>query len=127
MLKNILLGLKILLISELAYKAMHKCKDMFDLIIPVYFESHLTFESFLLEMAKTLNLPIDEFENKGLDEREQLIIDTLGQGEFKHPLVHADNYESIAGILRINDERASSASLQILCTETFQDNRTFKR
>src|SRR5687768_6625728 len=30
--------------SELAYKAIHKCEDMFDLIIPIYFGSHLTFE-----------------------------------------------------------------------------------
>jgi tetratricopeptide (TPR) repeat protein len=89
--------------SELAYKAMRKCEDMFDLIIPIYLGSNLKFESFLSEMANSLNLPIGEFEKKGLEERRQLITDTLGQGEFKHPLIYADNYETIAGILTIKN------------------------
>jgi tetratricopeptide (TPR) repeat protein len=92
--------------SELAYKAMHKCEDMFDLIIPIYFGSFLTFESFLLEMAKSLNLSIDEFERKGIEERRDDIINTLGQ-LFDHPLIYADNYETIAKVLRINDVSAS--------------------
>jgi tetratricopeptide (TPR) repeat protein len=95
--------------SELAYKAMHKCKDMFDLIIPVYFESILTFNSFLLEMAKSLNLPIDEFEKKGLEDRRDEIINTLGQ-QFKHPLIYADNYETIAGVLTIKGISISASS-----------------
>lgn len=37
--------------SALAYQAMHKCDDIFDLVIPVYFGSFLTFESFLLEIV----------------------------------------------------------------------------
>ena len=95
--------------SELAYKAMHKCEDMFDLVIPVYFESVLTFESFLLEMANSLNLPIDQFEKKGLEERRQLIIDSLGQGEFKHSLIYADNYETIARVLAMKDGSAPAS------------------
>jgi hypothetical protein len=50
--------------SELAYKAIHKCEDMFDLILPIYFRSFLTFESFLLEIANSLNLPLDVFEKR---------------------------------------------------------------
>jgi tetratricopeptide (TPR) repeat protein len=98
--------------SELAYKAMHKSEDMFDLIIPIYFGSLLTFNSFLLEMARSLNLPIDEFE-KGLslENRREIIINTLGQ-QFKHPLIYADNYETVAGVLSTNDSSAS-ASIQI--------------
>jgi NB-ARC domain len=96
--------------SELAYKAMHECEDMFDLIVPVYFESILTFDSFLLEIAKSLNLPIDEFEKKGLEERRQLIIDTLGQGEFRHPLIFADNYESVARVLTIDDSSVATST-----------------
>ena len=95
--------------SELAYKAMHKCEDMFDLIIPIYSGSHLTFESFLLEMVKSLNLPIEEFEKKGLEDRRDEIINALGQ-QFKHPLIYADNYETIAGVLTINDGSASPSS-----------------
>jgi hypothetical protein len=98
--------------SELAYKAIHKCEDMFDLIIPVYFVSGsaMTFESFLLEIARSLNLPIEESEKKSIEERRDEIINALGQGEFKHSLIYADNYESIAGVLRINDLSISASS-----------------
>jgi tetratricopeptide (TPR) repeat protein len=90
--------------SELAYKAMHKCEDMFDLIIPVYFGSYLTFESFLLEMAKSLRLPmsIDKFEQlDNVKEKAEIIKDALVV--YKRALIYADNYETIAGVLRIND------------------------
>ena len=93
--------------SELAYKAMHKCEDMFDFIIPIYFASRLTFESFLLEMANSLNLSINEFEKRGLEKRREDIINTLGQ-QLKHPLIYADNYETISRVLRINAVSASA-------------------
>jgi tetratricopeptide (TPR) repeat protein len=95
--------------SELAYKAMHECKDMFDLIIPVYFESILTFELFLLEMAKSLNLPIDEFEKKGIEEGREYITNTLAT-QFKHPLIYADNYETVSRVLRISYESTSASA-----------------
>src|SRR5829696_337738 len=40
--------------SVLAYQAIHKCDDIFDLVIPVYFGSFLTFESFLLEIVSEI-------------------------------------------------------------------------
>jgi tetratricopeptide (TPR) repeat protein len=91
--------------SELAYKAMHKCEDMFDLIIPIYFGSHLTFESFLLEMAKSLNLPVDEFGKKSIEERKDKIMNTLGY-EYNRALIYADNYETIANVLTIKNGSA---------------------
>lgn len=50
--------------SALAFKAIHECGDIIEVIIPFYFESVLTFNSFLLEMAKTIQLPmtINQFE-----------------------------------------------------------------
>jgi tetratricopeptide (TPR) repeat protein len=97
--------------TELAYKAMHNSEHIFDLIIPVYFEPLLTFDSFILEMARRLNISLDEFEKKGIEERIDEIINTLGQGEFKHPLIYADNYETIAGVLssRINSSVTPSS------------------
>ena len=80
--------------SALAFKAIHECQDMFDVIIPVYFEYVLTFNSFLLEMAKSLQLPINQFEQvHSIDEKTDFIKDALIK--YRRILIYADNYETI--------------------------------
>src|SRR5215204_188248 len=68
--------------TALAFKTIHECEDMFDVITPFYFESLLPFNSFLLEIAKSVKLPvtmtISEFEQvDNIDEKAQIINDAL--------------------------------------------------
>jgi hypothetical protein len=85
--------------SALAYKTMHECEDVFDVIIPVYFESLLTYNSFLLELAKSLQLPlsIDKFEQLGNEDKADIIRDALAKSS--RALIYADNYETIRNII----------------------------
>jgi predicted hydrocarbon binding protein len=100
--------------TTLAFKAMHGCQDMFDIIIPVYFESVLAFKSFLLEMAKSLQLPmtIDEFEKfDNVIEEAQIIKDALAR--YGRVLIYADNYETIRNSISvINSGSTKQQSLQ---------------
>src|SRR5829696_2538836 len=90
--------------SALAFKAIHECEDMFDVIIPVYFESVLTFNSFLLEMAKSLQLPmtINQFEQlENVEDKAGIILDALAR--HRRVLIYADNYETIKNsIITVN-------------------------
>ena len=80
--------------SPLAFKAIHQCQDMFDVIIPVYFEYVLTFNSFLLEMAKSLQFPINQFEEvHSTEEKADLLKD--GLAKYRRILIYADNHETI--------------------------------
>jgi tetratricopeptide (TPR) repeat protein len=87
--------------SALAFKAIHQCEVMFDLIIPIYLQSVMTITSFLSLIAKSLNLPLDEFNKQDVEERKQILIDTLGTDKL-HPLIFLDNYETISGTLSNN-------------------------
>jgi tetratricopeptide (TPR) repeat protein len=96
--------------SALAFKAIHECQDKFDVIIPVYFEYVLTFNSFLLEMAKSLQLPINQFEQvHSIDEKADFIKDALIK--YRRILIYADNYETIRNSI-INIIRKSPTSIQ---------------
>jgi tetratricopeptide (TPR) repeat protein len=90
--------------SQLAFKAMHECYAEFEEIIPIYFESKLTFDKFLLSIAwelETLEVSIQEFERYGNDKKRQVIFDTLMN--HSSVLIYADNYESISGLVKKND------------------------
>lgn len=79
--------------SSLAFKAMHECEDMFEIVIPIYFESGLSFGAFLLEMAKSLTLPIDEFEKNDIEGCRQAILNALGT--YRRAIIYADSYEYV--------------------------------
>ena len=99
--------------STLAFKVMHKCEHIFDLIIPIYFESGLTFDDFLLELCKGLDLRIDQFEKLSFENRQQVLIDTLANYRQK-VLIYLDNYENVVfgslGMVHINDFLQSISS-----------------
>ena len=82
---------------------------MFDWIIPLYFEFGKTFESFLLDIVKCLNLPINEFEKLVLNDRRQVLIDKLGNYKPSNLLIYLDSYESISEVL--NNDNANTSLL----------------
>ena len=88
--------------SSLAFKALHDCEDMFEIIIPIYFESGLSFSAFLLEMAKSLTLPIEEFEKNDIEGCRQAILNALGA--YRRAIIYADSYEYV---LRTTENEAS--------------------
>jgi tetratricopeptide (TPR) repeat protein len=98
--------------SALAFKAIHECEDMFDVIIPVYFESLLTFNSFLFEMGKSVQLPmtIDQFEQvDNIEEKAQIIKDALAR--YRKVLIYADSYETIRNsIITVNKSSTTQQS-----------------
>src|SRR5215208_3887342 len=100
--------------SALAFKAIHEFEDMFDVIIPIYLESLLTFDSFLLEMAKRLQLPmaIDKFEQvDSIWEKTDIITDALAK--HRRTLIYADNYETVSNsIIGINKNSITQSSKQ---------------
>jgi len=83
---------------------------MFDLIVPIYFEYHLTFASFLLWMAKKLGLQTAKFEQTEINERREFVMNSLGL--YKHALLFVDNYETISGSL-MNDNSPSDDAIKI--------------
>jgi hypothetical protein len=106
--------------STLAYKTIHQCEEMFDLIIPIYFaELGISLNSFLSSIAKSLNIDEAEFDKLQLEEQKQFLIDTLGKSN-THPLIFADNYETISGVLKDDgwSTSSSSSSSSSLCTST---------
>ena len=49
--------------SALAFKAIHQCEEMFDLVIPIYFsELGVSLESFISSIARSLNINKVEFD-----------------------------------------------------------------
>lgn len=86
--------------TALAFKVIHQCEDMFDLIIPVYFtEIGVALNLFLSTFAKSLAVPIGEFDKLEFTERKQFLLDMLGRTK-AHPLIFVDSYETISGILK---------------------------
>ncbi|MGB8035436.1 MAG: hypothetical protein WCF03_16610, partial [Nitrososphaeraceae archaeon] len=54
--------------SALAFKAIHQCEEMFDLIIPIYFaELGVSLDSFVSSIAKSLNIDEAEFDKLDLE------------------------------------------------------------
>lgn len=88
--------------SQLAFKAIHQCEEegIFDLVIPIYYDGGLIpFSDFLSLLAKSTNVPIQDFEKHTVEERNIIILNLLTQKN--HPLIFADNYETISS--EIND------------------------
>jgi hypothetical protein len=97
--------------SALAYKAIHNCEDIFDVIIPIYFGSSTllpSFGSLLFDMAKRLGIqiPVSEFEKKGIEEQREMVVN--GLAKYKRVLVYADNYETVKDAM--SDSNSSSSS-----------------
>lgn len=83
--------------SSLAFKLINDCANIFDYIIPIYFDPGITFEKFLLEISKGLPIQKSEFNKENLENRRQILLNTLASS--KHPLIFADNYENVSEIL----------------------------
>ena len=86
--------------SALAFKAIHESEDIFDVIIPIYFESVSKLIEFLSKIGQALKLPMEELAKLDTPLVEDKLIDTLGNKG--HPLIFADNYENISGVLKSN-------------------------
>jgi tetratricopeptide (TPR) repeat protein len=86
--------------SALAFKAIHECEDMFDLIIPVYFaEAGISLNSFLSSIAKRFNIQMNKFDAMEPLDRREYLINNLGRSN-THPLIFADNYETVSAVLK---------------------------
>ena len=80
--------------SSLAFKTIHECEDLFDVIIPVYFTSHFTVDEFLSDIQESvLQIPKKEFENHSLENRKQIVIKSLE--DMNHPLIFVDNFDTL--------------------------------
>ncbi len=88
--------------SQLAFKAIHVSEDMFDIIIPIYFKSNLTFTEFLSEIAQVLSLSINELQKQGTEMLQTAIIEKIK--DKKRPLIFADGYEIISQTLALHKE-----------------------
>ena len=65
------------------------------MVIPVYFDvGVITFDEFLLRIAEGLNLPKDQFEKLNLEKRKEILMEFISK--INHPLIFADNYETIS-------------------------------
>ena len=81
--------------SALAFKLLNYCQDVFDYeSIPIYIESGITFESFISEIAKKIRIFSDEFYKEDVERRGEIVLNALAR--VKHPLIFADNYETIS-------------------------------
>lgn len=80
--------------SSLAFKAIHQMEDLFDLIIPIYFEKGISFESVLDRLAFRLQLSNPDFLALSVKERSEVLIDSLVSAG--SVLIFGDNYEVIS-------------------------------
>jgi tetratricopeptide (TPR) repeat protein len=100
--------------SQLAFKAIHQYYEkegIFDIVIPIYFDlnSMMPFRQFLSKLAEKLlfsSIKINDFEKKdSIDERKEIIRNILN--EKTHPLIFADNFETISypvNAARVNNQ-----------------------
>ena len=82
--------------SALAFKAIHESEDIFDVIVPIYFEPVIKLSEFLAKVAEALELPKEELAKLDTPILVDKLIDALGRNK-DHPLIFADNYENISG------------------------------
>ena len=88
--------------SQVAFKAIHQYYEkewIFDIVIPIYFDiDMMPFRQFLSKLAEKLlfsSIEINDFEKKdSIDERKEIIRNILN--EKTHPLIFADNFETIS-------------------------------
>ena len=88
--------------TALAYKAIHKSEDLFDSIIPIYFDSNLTLDEFLLKVAENFkDIQLEDFKKESVDKRIEILLNILGRRDNNNPrtLILADNYDTISGVL----------------------------
>jgi tetratricopeptide (TPR) repeat protein len=80
--------------SSLAFRLINSCGDLYEPKIQTYLEQGVTFGSFISDIARQLPIFSSEFYKEGLETRRQLLLEALARA--KHPLIFADNYESIS-------------------------------
>jgi tetratricopeptide (TPR) repeat protein len=96
--------------SALAFEVIDRCTHAFNIIIDINFESRLTFDSFLLEMARKMNIPLNEFEKiDNKKQKEEVIKYKLADKKYRRALVYADNYETISDAVNSNTDNAYRA------------------
>jgi tetratricopeptide (TPR) repeat protein len=78
------------------FKALHQLenKDLVDIVIDIYFEPQITYETFLSNLATKLSLPIKGFHKLRLEDRKNFLLNEIAS--FRRPLVLLDNYEYIS-------------------------------
>ena len=95
--------------TTLAYKAIHECEDKYDLIIPLYFESSLKYDEFLLKVAENIStIQIEDFKRKDVDKRSDILLNLFADKNSPKILLLADNYETISGPLNKDNERENN-------------------
>jgi hypothetical protein len=84
--------------SQLAFKATHQYQSegIFDVVIPIYFDSGLKpLSQFLSNIAENIGIPVNEFDKyANIEDRKSILKDALSRKS--HPLIFADNYETIS-------------------------------
>ena len=86
--------------SELAYKSIHSCEDIFDYIIPIYFETGLLFRNFLSSIIMGLNLDPSTIKINDPNTDINIVSGNLLENlaDYK-TLILADGYEVISASL----------------------------
>jgi tetratricopeptide (TPR) repeat protein len=81
--------------SAVAFKAIHECESVFDIVIPIYVGTEkITYSDLLLKVAKGLSIPVDEFEKLTPEVKTDVLYDALEKQN--QPLIFMDNYGSVA-------------------------------
>lgn len=110
--------------SELAYKSIHSCEDIFDYIIPIYFETGLSFTNFLSSIIMGLNLDPSTIKINDPNTDINIVSDKLLENLADNKtLILADSYEVISSALNrdihsedriIENARAINSFLEII-------------
>src|SRR5262249_10466907 len=88
--------------SQLVFKAIHQYEKegIFDVIIPIYFDSGLKpLSQFLSSVAENLGIPVDEFDKyTNIEDRKSIVRNALSGKS--HPLPLMDNVNNRISYLK---------------------------
>jgi len=101
--------------SQLAYKAIHQYQKegIFDVVIPIYFDSGLKPLSELISnVAEYIGIPVNEFDKyANIEDRKSIVRNALNGKS--HPLIFADNYETVSYELNDKSKQPSQNAIDI--------------
>jgi hypothetical protein len=83
--------------TQLAYKALHKYSEegIFDIVVPMYFGKGVPrFIDFLSDLAQKLNLPMEDFDKRSMEEKKSFLYEGLNNKN--NPLILLDSYKVIS-------------------------------
>ena len=107
--------------SQLAFKAIHQYEKegILDIVIPIYFDSGLKpLSQVLSNLAECIGMAVNEFDKYSIEDRKSIVRNALSRKS--HPLIFADNYETIS--YELNDKSKEPSQNAINISNFLNDN-----